>query len=122
MSDDDGLPPPFSNPVFLQMPDEWICVADATQALECLQERFTDQSGPSYQRAIAAAQAAISGAGPMELARVTLVVAAMEAGFQFEVIDDEVQAFERQIELEAENGLRSILLDLQDGPDPDPSL
>lgn len=109
MSDAPGSSAPFSHPVPIRIGDNWVCVEDARQSHECLLTRFEDQSGPSWKRALAAGDAAVGDNGSGEHARVTLIVAAMEAGYRFEVLDDDMLAFERRIELEAENGLLSIL-------------
>ena len=109
MSDEPGSSAPFPHPVLIRIGDDWMCVEDARQSRECLLTRFEDQSGPSWKRALAAGDAAVGDNGSGEHARVTLIVAAMEAGYRFEVLDDDMLAFERRIELEAENGLLSIL-------------
>lgn len=109
MSENARSPEAFTHPVFIEIDAEWICVEDAMQSQGCLTARFRDQSGASFKRALEACDAAIRRTGPVEMARVTLVVAAMEAGYRFEIIGDDAEAFERKIELETETALRSIL-------------
>ena len=106
----------FDSPVFLRLHDHWIFIDAVVAARHCLLDHFPDKQGPSHARALCACDLVLSGNGPSELARTTFVVAAMEAGFLFEIIDDAALAYERRIELEAENGLRSILQRLDDDP------
>lgn len=117
MSEDGLLPDAFNCPVFVEIDDEWICIEDVAQANDCLSLRFRTERGPSFRRALAACSAAIDGTGPIEMARVTFVVAAMEAGYRFDIIGDDAEAFERRIELEAQNGLLSILNSPSDDDD-----
>lgn len=109
MSEGRLSPDAFSCPVFVEIDDEWMCIEGATQASVCLSLRFRTERGPSFRRALAACSAAVDGTGPIEMARVTFVVAAMEAGYRFDIIGEDAEALERRIELEAQNGLLSIL-------------
>jgi hypothetical protein len=100
----------FDAAVILTIEDEPVFVNGAAGARTCLVERFPDPDGPSFKRALAACDTYLLGGTSGAVARIMFVVAAMEAGFPFEVIEDAAHALERRTELEAEAGLRSILL------------
>lgn len=113
-ADDPGPTPPvprraFDATIFLLIEGQWVFVSNAKQALDCLQQRFPDTSGPSFIRAVTTCEACLAEMATPQSAQVTLVVAAMEAGFPFEVIEDASEALERRTDLEAEAGLRTIL-------------
>jgi hypothetical protein len=98
----------FDLAVVLLIDREWTFVDNAFDALKCLRHHFPDIHAPSFVRAVATCDACLSGDLVGDSARAAMVVAAMEAGFRFEVISDPMQAWERRIELEAEAGLRAI--------------
>jgi hypothetical protein len=99
----------FDSAVLLLIDGEWTFIDNAFDALKCLETHFPDIHAPSLVRAIATCDACLTGRLVGDSARAALVVAAMEAGFRFEVISDPIQALERRTELEAEAGLRAIL-------------
>lgn len=78
----------FDAAVVLEIDGERFFVADAGIAKMLLETRFPYKHGPSYKRALDACVAFAAGIGTTAAVRVTLVVAAMEAGFRFEVIED----------------------------------
>lgn len=104
----------FDVAVILQISGQSIFIETVEQARDCLREHFSDQGGPSFVRAVAACENCLLGSGSLTAARATFVVAAMEAGYAFEVIEDQVAAFEKKVELEAENGLRTLFSDQSD--------
>jgi len=101
----------FDVAVVLTIEGEPVFVDDVSTARACLIERFPDADGPSYRRALAACDASLLGHSSGEVSRIVFVVAAMEAGFPFEVIEDAANALERRTEIEALRGLRSLLLE-----------
>jgi hypothetical protein len=103
-------PSAFDAAVILTIEDEPVFVDDAAGARMCLIERFPDSDGPSFKPALAACDACLLGGSSGAVARIMFVVAVMEAGFPFEVIEGPAHALERRTELEAEAGLRSILM------------
>lgn len=90
--------------------NNWVYLENAKSAIDCLLTRFPDPDAPSCRRAIAACADCIAGTGSGAGARATFVVAAMEAGYRFDIIDDPEIALERKSDFEAEIGLASILL------------
>lgn len=101
----------FDAAVVLTMDGQVQFIEDAAQARRCLVDRFPDADGPSFKRAMTACDDCLLGRGSGAAARIMFVVAAMEAGFPFEVIDDPGRALERRTDLAAEAGLLSILSD-----------
>lgn len=99
----------FDIPVVIMLDTSWVYLENARTALHYLETRFPDSDAPSCRRAIVACVDCISGTGSGAGARATFVVAAMEAGYQFDVIDDPEIALERKTDFEAEIGLASIL-------------
>lgn len=100
----------FDVAVILTVDGQLLFVEDVGDARKLLLERFPDPDGPSFKRALSACDACLLGSSSGATARIMFIVAAMEAAYPFEVIEDAARAFERRIELEAELGLRSILL------------
>lgn len=101
----------FDAAVMLEINGDRIVLDNMEDAEFCLANRFPEPWRASCQRALGACEACRTGTGTATAVRVTLVVAAMEAGFRFEVIDDPELALERRTEIEAEKALRSILMD-----------
>jgi hypothetical protein len=96
----------FDEVVALQLVGGWIAVRTAVDALHVLEDRWAEECGPSYSRALAACKAFLEGEGPMLTARVTLCVAAMEAGFPFELYKDQMAFMEAEIASMSEDDLR----------------
>lgn len=96
---------------------ERVLLDNMNDARLCLETRFPEPWRASCQRALTACEACRTGVSTAYTGRVTLVVAAMEAGFRFEVIDNPELALELRTEIEAERGLRSILTEEVVGPD-----
>jgi hypothetical protein len=86
----------FDASVILTIEDEPVFVDGAAGARTCLVERFPDPDGPSFKRALAACDTCLLGGSSGGVARMMFVVAAMEAGFLFEVIEDAAHALERR--------------------------
>lgn len=94
-------------------------VENTAQARACLEHRFAEPDAPCFARAVATCDSCLSGKLQGAAARAALVVAAMEAGCPFELIDDPVQALEgvggRRVEMTAQRGIgrrhRSIDVD-----------
>lgn len=100
----------FAQVIALKIDDGWHYVAGARQALECLNSEFPDIDAPSAKRAIAAVEAFLAGKGPENAARITFVVAAMEAGFKFEA-GVGTELMEEHLTEAAEASLRGLTLD-----------
>lgn len=103
----------FDAAVVLHIGDERLFLDNVEDARRCLEQMFPDATGASYQRALAACEACLANIGTAAAARIMMVVAAMEAGFRFEVIEDPEQALELKTEIEAEAGLRAVLFDAE---------
>lgn len=72
-----------------------------------LSAHFPDVDAPSAARALAACAEFVAGKLPEAAARTTLIVAAMEAGFEFET-GHATELVERHLTEAAEASLRSI--------------
>lgn len=103
----------FTCVVALEIGGRWRFVETADQALKCLREEFTGHDGPSLRRALNTWEAVAAGLVPAEGLRAAFVVAAMEAGFPFEVHKRDETLLERRIGVEAENALIDVLLHTQ---------
>ena len=99
----------FDQTVCLMIDGGWTYIETGEEALACLEDLFPDQGAPSYLRAHAACSAFVEAKGSMEGARATLIVAAMEAGFPFEV-GDSLELLERLAVEAAHEGLQAIIL------------
>lgn len=93
----------------LKIGGAWYYIADGRQAHECLNVDFPDIDAPSAVRARAVCAEFLAGNLPEEAARATLIVAAMEAGFQFET-GQTMELLERHLTQAAEEGIRTIEL------------
>jgi hypothetical protein len=102
----------FTRPVGLFVAGDWVFIESVEKAQACLQNGFEDQTGPSWNRAIATCAVAVAVAGqvPPDAAQATLIVAAMEAGVAFEVIEDDSLVLERNVEAAAAKGLEELFL------------
>ena len=105
----------FDEIVCLRFEEGWRYIENGEQALECLEDRFTDQNEPSWQRAQATCAAFIAGQASADAAKSAFIVAAMAAGVAFEVADS-LAVVERHVEEAANDGLLSILLDNNEAP------
>jgi hypothetical protein len=105
----------FDAAVVITIGSECLFIDTVETARRCLTERFPDADGPSYRRALTACQACLLSGASSATAQIAFVVAAMEAGFPFEVIEAADEALERRTEIEAEAALRSILSDVAPG-------
>jgi hypothetical protein len=112
----------FDRVVGIKLGQDWHLIENATDALAYLHERWPQAAGPSCLRAIANCEALLSGLGSVEAARASFVVAAMEAGLQFEVHEDEFEFLELQVAMVAESiALAEDGIDPQDPADSAPS-
>jgi hypothetical protein len=107
----------FDRVVGIKLGQDWHLIENASDALVYLRERWPQPGGPSCLRAIANCEALLSGAGAIEAARASLVVAAMEAGLEFEVHKDEFEFLELQVAMVAEDMARSE----EDAPSREPT-
>jgi hypothetical protein len=83
--------------IALTLDGERVVVGTVETAVQLLTERWPDTSGPSYRRALANSQAALTDKSMGRSARVAFVVAAMEAGLRFEVFEDELGLLDVEI-------------------------
>jgi hypothetical protein len=97
----------FDRVVGIKVGQDWHLIENATDALAYLRQRWPQPDGPSCLRAIANCEALLAGPGSVEAARASFVVAAMEAGLQFEVHEDEFEFLELQVAMVAEDMARS---------------
>jgi hypothetical protein len=87
----------FDKIVAVKFGEEWVPVDSADLAMNCLRELWPDTSGPSYHRAVRNCQAHLAGDATMLAARASFMVAAMEAGFPFEIYLDHLAFMDAQI-------------------------
>jgi hypothetical protein len=97
----------FAEVVALKIDGGWHYVGDGRQADECLRLYFPDIDAPSATRARVACQEFLAGKLAEQAARTTLIVAAMEAGFQFET-GEATDLIERHLTEAAEAGIRAV--------------
>ncbi|RYE51919.1 MAG: DUF982 domain-containing protein [Hyphomicrobiales bacterium] len=100
----------FTHVVALEIDGRWRFVETVDQALECLHEEFIGHDGPSFRRALNTCEAVFAGLVPAEGMRAAFVVAAMEAGYPFEVHARDQTLLERRIDVETENALIDVLM------------
>lgn len=105
----------FDIPVVLEIDGDRFFLSSVEDARECLEAHFPEKSGPSYKRAVETCAACRVGIGTADAARVTLIVAAMAAGYRFEVIEDRQRALELLTDIRAEKALRSALFGADGG-------
>jgi hypothetical protein len=105
----------FDTPVVLEIDGNRFFLSSVDDARECLDAYFPAKTDPSYKRAVETCASCRAGIGTADAARVTLIVAAMAAGYRFEVIEDRQRALELLTEIEVEKGLRSALFDSDGG-------
>lgn len=99
----------FDTPVVLEIDGDRFFLSSVDDARECLAAHFPEKSGPSYKRAVETCASCHAGIGTADAARVTFIVAAMAAGYRFEVIEDRHRALELLTDIKAETALQSAL-------------
>jgi hypothetical protein len=104
----------FTHVVALQIGGRWHFVETADQARQCLRDEFDGHDGPSFQRALSTCEAVIAGLVPADGLQAAFTVAAMEAGYSFEVHDRDQTFLERRVAAEAENALTDMFLGPED--------
>lgn len=104
----------FSHVVAVRIGGRWHFVETADQALKCLRDEFAGPLGPSFTRALNTCDAVSAGLVPADGLRAAFVVAAMEAGYPFEVHKRDHTLMERRVAAEAENALTEMLLHPED--------
>jgi hypothetical protein len=104
----------FPRVVALQIGGLWHFVETADQARQCLRDKFGGHDGPSFQRATSTCKAVFAGLVPADGLQATFTVAAMEAGYPFEVHDRGQTLWERRVAAEAENALTDMFLRPED--------
>ncbi|MCB1445962.1 MAG: DUF982 domain-containing protein [Rhizobiaceae bacterium] len=75
-------------------------IMDARSAARVLLEAWPERSGRSYRRAVLACSAAIGGKAPRDAAQWAFIVATMEAGISYDIVDrldSEIAAVCREI-------------------------
>lgn len=97
----------FAEVVALKIDGGWHYVGDGRRAEECLRVYFPDIDAPSATRARLACQEFLAGKLAEQAVRATLVVAAMEAGFQFET-GEAIELIERHLTEAAAEGIRAV--------------
>ena len=107
-------PIPFAHVIALQIGGRWHFIETADQALHCLREEFTADDRPSFNRALNTWDAVCAGLVPIESFSAAFIVAAMEAGYPFEVHHDDEALVERRVAAMAENALLDLLLSAED--------
>ena len=103
-------PIPFAHVIALQIDGRWHFIETADQALHCLRKEFTASDGASFKRALSTWDAVYAGLVPVESFSAAFIVAAMEAGYPFEVHQENEALVERRVAAEAENALLDVLL------------
>ena len=78
-------------------------VRDLETAYRSLTELWSNKRGPSYRRAVDTSEAALAGERPGSAARITFVVALMEAGLPFQLYDDEISMLEDEVAMISRN-------------------
>jgi len=101
----------FDKLVAIRIGAEWIGVDTLAEARHLLLEDWPTSGGPSFQRAIAACDAAAAGQGSIIAARAAFTVAVMEAGFAFELFDDRLSFLDFQVAHATEEDVRRSRLD-----------
>jgi hypothetical protein len=104
----------FTRVVALQIGGRWHFVETADQARQCLRDKFDGHDGPSLQRALSACEAVFAGLVPADGLQAAFTVAAMEAGYPFEVHERDQGLLERRVDAEAENALADMFLRPED--------
>jgi hypothetical protein len=104
----------FTRVVALQIRGRWHFVETADQALKILRDKFDGQNGASFQRALSTCEAVFAGLVPADGLQAAFTVAAMEAGYSFEVHDRDQTLLERRVAAEAENALIDMFLRPED--------
>ena len=77
-----------------------ITIGDAKSAARALIQAWPDRDGRSYRRAVLSCSAAVHGKVPQDTAQWAFIVATMEAGISYEIIDrldSEIAAVCREI-------------------------
>jgi hypothetical protein len=87
----------FDKLIAVEIEGEWLTVQTVDEALRLLQTRWPANGGPSYLRAVASAQSALGGEGSVMGASATFAVAAMEAGFRWELHEDPLAFAESRV-------------------------
>jgi hypothetical protein len=100
----------FTRVVALQISGRWHFVETADQARQCLRDKFDGHDGPSFQRALSTCETVFAGPVPADGLQAAFTVAAMEAGYPFEVHDRDQTLLERRVDAEAENALADLFL------------
>jgi hypothetical protein len=75
----------FDEIVCLKMEAGWCYIESVEQALDCLRDRFEDQSDASWKRAHANCLKALEGDLGADAVKSTFIVAAMSAGILYEL-------------------------------------
>jgi hypothetical protein len=96
----------FDQIVSIKLGADWIAIDSAEEARACLLELWPERNGASYHRALANCEAFLAGDGPMEAARASLMVAAMEAGLPFELHENGLAFIDSEIATIAEENVR----------------
>jgi hypothetical protein len=102
----------FPKTILVQVEGRWHVVKSADEALRCLRDVFPDRNGPSHRRAVDTCAALPMGNTTAEGAQATFIVAAMEGGHPFEVLDEGPELEERLVAAATENGLLDMLLEV----------
>jgi hypothetical protein len=104
----------FPKTILFSLEGRWHFVGAADEALECLKNVFPDRKGPSHRRAVDTCAAFVLGNATADGAQATFIVAVMEGGHPFEVLDEGAELEERLVAAATENGLLDMLLELDE--------
>ena len=83
--------------------DDRHVIRDVEAACKALTGNWPNKRGPSYRRAVGTCEAALAGERPGSAVRITFVVAVMEAGFPFQLYDDEISMLEDEVAMISRN-------------------
>lgn len=96
----------FDQIVSIKLGADWIAIDSAEEARACLLELWPERNGASYHRALTNCEAFLAGEAPMEAARASLMVAAMEAGLPFELHENSLAFIDSEIATIAQENVR----------------
>jgi hypothetical protein len=99
----------FETVVAVRIDGHWHFVESAEQALRCLNESFPGTHGASHARALATYALFRGGQVPVRSLQAAFVVAAMAAGYPFEILQRDEMLLERMVSAAAEEALLEAL-------------